>query len=297
MLTGRTATCLVAVMMLAITGYLARPADADIVADVDCKQERDHSTCEVEAGSPGEAQVVKPDGQVACFDTIGEQTECYIEGQGWIGADGCRYFSFGSGDRPSDATGPGAWYQRTCRTPSGVAGEVVWLPDPQAPGLAALGRIAASRLVLPRPEVVVNPPASAPQLVMLPTWLWVEPAWWSVSRSASASVPTVTVTATAVPVQVVWSMGDGTSVTCEGPGTPYTAEVGGPAAASPDCGHIYRRASADQPGGVFEVSATVTWRVSWSGGGFSGSAGQLFSTATVPVTVAEVRSVNTGGGR
>jgi hypothetical protein len=295
-------TCLAVLALVAIvtsaTVLNVAPAQANPWQRVDCEQHPTHSDCQVEAGEePGGALVVGPGGQVTCYDAIGEETECYVEGQGWIGADGCRYLSFGSGGPPSDATGPGAWYQRTCRTPSGVAGEVVWLPDSRAPGPAALGRIAASRLVLPRPVVVVNPPAQAPQLVMLPTWLWVEETWWSASRSASASVPAMAVTATAVPVRVVWSMGDGSTVTCEGPGTPYTSEAGDPAAASPDCGHTYRRASSAQPDGVFGVSATVTWRVSWSGGGASGSAGPLFSTTAVPVTVAEVRSVNTGGGR
>jgi hypothetical protein len=274
------------------------PAHANPWQRVDCEQQPEHADCDVEAGTaPADRMAAGPDGRVVCRDGVGEVTECFIEGQGWIGGDGCRYLSFGSSDRPSDATGPGAWYQRTCRTPSGVAGEVVWLPDPQAPGPAELGRIAASRLVLPRPVVVVNPPVAAPQLVALPTWLWVEPGWWGVSRSASVTVPGVVVTATATPLRVVWSMGDGTSVTCDGPGTPYRTGGGDPAAGSPDCGHIFRQGSAGRPGGVFEVSARVTWRVVWSGGGSSGVAGPLFSATTVPVRVVEVRSVNTGGGR
>ena len=271
------------------------PTYANPWGDVNCEQEPDHPVCDVVAESSGGVMVAGAGGEVVCH-LDGEVVPCVTD-EGWLGSDGCRYLRLEEVAPPTGVTGPGAAYRVRCAgDPPNGERALVWLSDVEAPGPAELGRIAASRLVLPRPEVVVNPAAPAPQLVMLPTWLWVEAAWWSVSRSASASVPTVTVTATATPVRVVWSMGDGTTVTCEGPGTPYTSKVGGPAAASPDCGHTYRWASADRPGGVYEVSATVTWRVSWSGGGFSGSAGPLFSTATVPVTVAEVRSVNTGGG-
>ena len=298
MLTRRHHGLLAAVLAVTIATLLVpvTSANADIIADVDCQQEPDHPVCDVEAGSAGGVMVAGPGGEVVCR-LDGEVVPCVTD-EGWLGSDGCRYLRLEEVAPPTGVTDPGAAHRVRCPgDPPTSERALVWLSDAEAPGPAELGRIAASRLVLPRPEVVVNPPASAPQLVMLPTWLWVEETWWSVSRSASASVPGVTVTATATPVRVVWSMGDGTTVTCEGPGTPYTPDVGDPAAASPDCGHTYRRVSADRPGGVFEVSATVTWQVSWSGGGFSGSAGPLFSTATVPVTVVEVRSVNTGGGR
>lgn len=182
-------------------------------------------------------------------------------------------------------------YRPTCPDdPAGSQRPAVWLPDSQAPGPPALGRLAVSRLVLPRPAVELSPPTGAPQLVMLPTWLWIEPAWWT-SRSASASVPGVTVTAVATPVEVRWSTGDGEVLTC-GAGTAYVAG-GDPGTASPDCGHTYTVPSAPQPGGVYDLKARVTWQVSWSGGGFSGTAGPLFSTTSLPVEIAEVRSVNT----
>jgi hypothetical protein len=294
----RSVGVLVAVALVAATLILGGqvPAYADPWGNVDCEQEPDHPVCDVEAGSSGGVMVAGPRGEVVCH-LDGEVVPCVTD-EGWLGSDGCRYLRLEEVAPPTGVTDPGAAYRVRCPgDPPNWQRALVWLSDAEAPGPAELGRIAASRLLLPRPEVVVNPPAPAPQLVMLPTWLWVEETWWSVSRSASASVPGVTVTATATPIRVVWSMGDGTTVTCEGSGTPYTSEVGSPASASPDCGHIYRRASSAQPGGLFEVSATVTWQVSWSGGGASGVAGPLFSTATVPVTVVEVRSVNTGGGR
>jgi hypothetical protein len=270
------------------------PAYANPWADVNCEQEPDHPVCDVEAGSSGGAMVVGPGGEVVCR-LDGEVVPCVTD-EGWLGVDGCRYLRLDESP-PSGVTEPGAAYRVRCPgDPPNSQRALVWLSDAEAPGPAELGRIAASRLVLPQPEVVVNPPAPAPQLVMLPTWLWVEPLWWAVPRSASASVPGVTVVASATPVRVVWSMGDGSTVSCEGPGTPYAAG-GDPVAGSPDCGYTYTRTSTDQSEGAFEVSATVTWQVTWSGGGASGAAGPLSSTVTMPVAVVEVRSVNTGGAR
>jgi hypothetical protein len=296
--TSRPLTLLLLATLVAGHFLLAHaPAEANPWQRVDCDQRPTHPECELEAGvGPSGVMSIAASGEVVC--RLGGEVVPCVTDEGWLGADGCRYLRLEGESPPVEVSEPGAVYRVRCPgDPPNSQRALVWMSDAEAPGPAELGRIAASRLVLPRPQVVVNPPASAPQLVMLPTWLWAEAAWWQVPRSASASVPGVTVTATATPLRVVWSMGDGTTVTCQGPGTPYSADVGDPAAASPDCGHTYTRTSAGEPGGVFDVSATVTWQVSWSGGGASGQAGPLFSTATVPVTVVEVRSVNTGGGR
>jgi hypothetical protein len=85
---------------------------------------------------------------------------------------------------------------------------------------------AAKRLGLGSPTVDMAPPVGYPQLVGVATWLWVAPAAWK-TLSASASVGAVTATATATPTKVVWDMGDGDSVTCDGPGTPYDASAPG----------------------------------------------------------------------
>jgi hypothetical protein len=46
--------------------------------------------------------------------------------------------------------------------------------------------------------------------------LWIDLGAWH-DKTASAS------TATAAPSKVVWDMGDGHTLTCDGPGTPYSA--------------------------------------------------------------------------
>jgi hypothetical protein len=84
-------------------------------------------------------------------------------------------------------------------------------------------------------------------------------------------------------------------VTCRGAGTPYTS-ADNPAAASPDCGHIYTRSSAGQPGGAFQATATITWDVTWQGaGGAGGVLASLFTTAVAAFRVAESQALNTSG--
>ncbi len=160
-------------------------------------------------------------------------------------------------------------------------------PDPRV--VAASAR---DRLALPTVAVRLSPVGQ--QLVGLPTWLWIDAAGWRpVSRSVT--VPGATVTATAMPVSVRWTTGDGTTVVCSGPGTPYSPTVA-PEAASPDCGHVYRSVSPDDG---LAVSATVTWSVSWSGAGEAGVFSGLASTGTVRADVVDAPAVNVtpGGGR
>ncbi len=97
------------------------------------------------------------------------------------------------------------------------------------------------------------------------------------------------------PVEVVWTMGDGTQVRCPGPGTPYQPDAD-PKASSPDCGHTYQTSSGDQPGGVFPVTATVTWNVTWAGGGQTGVFNGLTTVSTTQVTVISVPALIAGGG-
>jgi hypothetical protein len=275
------------VMAAAVVGLVLSPGAglANPWGDVDCDQFPEHAQCQTGVVAPGgPAWVVGPSGDVVCHDDSGEVVECYIEGQGWIGADGCRYFFNGSDGPPEGASGPGGWYVRQCSEVAG--GGVVWLADSEAPGPGWLAQIAASRLTLPPPVLELSPPASAPQLVMLPTWLWVQPQWWQTTRSASASVPGITVVAVATPTEVEWVTGDGAGYDC-GAGTPYTV-ADDPLQPSPDCGHTYTRT------GVFTLVGTVSWQVAWSGGGASGTVGPLFSTTSQSIEVVESLSRNTG---
>ena len=158
----------------------------------------------------------------------------------------------------------------------------------------ALAVTARETLALPVPVVETSPAQASLQLVNLPTWLWVNPAEWA-AVSKTAAVPGEAVTATATPVLVTWHPGDGSTVTCHGPGTPYTS-ADNPGSASPDCGHTYTRSSAGQPGGAFTATVTITWDVAWQGtGGAGGVLAPLETTATAAFEVAESQALNTGG--
>lgn len=198
--------------------------------------------------------------------------------------------------RPNQA---GAWYVYRCSGQGfrdALYRPPIWIPDQPTPqdtvarvSPADLARQAYRQLWLGSPRIGVNP--AGDQLVHLPTWLWLEPGSWG-EVSATASVPGVSVTAVARPTKVSWSMGDGGSVTCEGPGTRFTTEAD-PASSSPDCGYTYRVPSVGQPGEVFTVTATVHWTVTWSGAGESGAFPDMTTDAVAWLRVAEAQALNT----
>ncbi|MER5556214.1 hypothetical protein ABT001_31875 [Streptomyces sp. NPDC002793] len=75
-------------------------------------------------------------------------------------------------------------------------------------------------------------------------------------------------------------MGDGTTVTCHGPGTPYAKSRGG---------HLYERPFSEQPGGRFKGTATAHWTVTWTAPAL-GDGGQFTETRATGFT-ADVREV------
>ncbi|SFB63102.1 hypothetical protein SAMN05216266_13322 [Amycolatopsis marina] len=193
----------------------------------------------------------------------------------------------------------GAWYVYRC-SGEGMRDALfrapVWIADDEAPDGAAvpspeqLAEQARAQLRLPSPVIASSPAGT--QLVRLPTWLWLDRAVWQ-PQSATAAVPAVSVTATATPTSVSWSMGDGRTVTCTGPGTPFPGG-GDPRSTSPDCGHTYQRSSAAAAGERFEATATVSWRITWSGGGASGTFPDLTTSASASFRVAEAQALGTG---
>lgn len=201
----------------------------------------------------------------------------------------------------STSPGGGAWYLWTCTTAGvtdGLYHPPVWIPSgkptptaPPTPSPAQLAQAARRQLRLPAPAIAANP--TGDQLVNLPTWLWLSHGW--ARLSATASVPGVSVTAVATPVSVSWTTGDGGTVTCHGPGTPFRAGSD-PAAASPDCGHTYHASSANQPGQTYSVTATVHWTVGWSGAGHTGTFPNITTTGDAAFRVAESQALNTNGG-
>jgi hypothetical protein len=172
---------------------------------------------------------------------------------------------------------------------------LVWMAAPPAgfggprPPPAVLAQRAVALLNLGAPDIHLSPPTGSKQVVGFPTWMWtpVTRETWQ-SHSATASVVGESVTATATAESIAWSMGDGSSVTCNGPGTPYSSQYDAHEQ-SPTCGYVYNRPSPSN--GDFVVTATTTWRVTWVGGGARGAM-TLRRSSTVPVRVVEAEAVN-----
>ncbi|MFI6340711.1 ATP/GTP-binding protein [Streptomyces sp. NPDC050535] len=162
--------------------------------------------------------------------------------------------------------------------------------QPPAPQVESqeLAQRAIDSMTLLGPDIA-SPRAAGKYTVGVPMWMWVNQSATTYGpNTASATAGGVTVTATAKVSKIVWTMGDGTSVTCNGPGTPYTASEG--VAPSPTCGHLYSTTSAGAGGGTFAVTATSTWTIDWQGGG---AAGQLTEVrqSNVQAAVGEVQVV------
>jgi hypothetical protein len=185
------------------------------------------------------------------------------------------------------------WYWVTC--PDETGGEYtdlvpVPVSDPVPVDPTVLRDEAVETLVLPTPTIGTSP--SGDQVVHVETWLWVDGAIWQPQRQ-SASAGAVTATVTATPRQVTWDLGNGDSVTCNGPGTAYDTSI--PAEEqTTDCSYTYTSTSAGQPGDAYEVTATIEWSVEWtvSGAAGGGALPALFTAAPTSVRVAELQALN-----
>ncbi|MFF7074856.1 ATP/GTP-binding protein [Streptomyces pseudovenezuelae] len=200
----------------------------------------------------------------------------------------------GSLDWEGHEPGDGAVYEQTCGW-GGVDGDtivrMVWLADPppqETVDPAVLAQRAVDSMTLLGPDIA-SPRAAGKYTVGVPMWMWVNQSATTYGpNTASASAGGITVTATAKVSKIVWKMGDGASVTCNGPGTPYQASEG--MAQSPTCGHVYSKTSAGAKSGRFPVTATSTWTIDWQGGGQAGQLTEIRQT-NVQVAIGELQVV------
>lgn len=183
----------------------------------------------------------------------------------------------------------GRWITRTCRdSATGAVTESFFAESPSVDP-AALAEEALRSVAIPVPVIRTSPTADA-LVVRIPTWLWVEGAWWR-PYSATATAGTVSATATAQPVRTIWETGDGATVTCEGPGTPW---VPGMAEDETQCSHSYTSSSEPRPSGLFDLTVTVEFGVSWTSNiGAAGSLGAITRSATEAVRVGEIQAIET----
>jgi hypothetical protein len=245
-------------------------------------------------GVGGSAPAAKP----VCRYTLGspaKEVPCSSEQGWWVQSRQC----YAKAVSPQPPKSDPAWEGRTegaiyvCSRPIlGPGGSIsVWFWSASPPGVGAppdprmlaQQAVAVMNLRAVRIGMVPEPRPGRVGLVGLPVWMWAQDpdsrTWGPVTRTASAAG--FTVTATAKATKVVWAMGDGETVVCRTPGTPYEDRFG--MKSSPDCGHTYVRQ------GKHQVRATSYWQVDWSGMGQSGSIPLSFSdTALVTIGEAQV---------
>jgi hypothetical protein len=223
-------------------------------------------TCEVHAAPGG------PDGGASENDTLVPSSGSLVEGD---------------------------WYYQTCRYAD--TGELVysgyWQYDPAdpanpGPDLAAMARQAYDQVPLTFPVPVTSPAIDLEQITGLPTWLWIDRGGWG-ELSARAEILGFWVEVTAQPRHVVWDLGDGNEVTCDGPGTPYDPNVPDDDQTT-DCSHVYQYVSAGETGGRYAASATIVWSVAWQAStGATGVLADASRTTTFDLTVTERQAVVT----
>jgi hypothetical protein len=180
-----------------------------------------------------------------------------------------------------------------------------WVEKGEDPGVEqavtpeVLAEAAYNAIRLPETEVTLAP-ANATK-VNLPTWAWLDKAEFketSVTASLDVAGLDIQATTTARPVSLklepgtpgaeLYPASGACAIDADGSiGEPYAK---GKADRTPPCGLKYLRSSGDGP---FELRATVTWEITWTGTG--GTGGDLPDGAfgdDQEVVVQEIQSVN-----
>ena len=150
----------------------------------------------------------------------------------------------------------------------------------------------------PAPTIHTSPSYRAGLLVQTPAWLWLPPSYW---RTYSTTISTCmvwgyVVTIFATPTMVRWNMGNGDSVTCIGPGTPW---IPGFSDALSTCNYTYRHSSDGASGDRFRITATVTFVgaaeigsfTTVGLGGMRGPLGAVTRSSSVYAPVAEIQGL------
>ncbi|TDB71993.1 hypothetical protein E1264_42145 [Actinomadura sp. KC216] len=152
------------------------------------------------------------------------------------------------------------------------------------PNTFELVQSALAKKGLPVPEVHTAP--NGKTYVRMRTALWVE--GFNVVQTAPVSAGAQTVQATAQPRSVTWNLGEDKLV-CQNAGS-----KDGKA-----CSYAYKRSSAGQPGGKYEITATISWHITWTcqGADCDAPGGDLgehtMTSQPTPLIVSEIQT-NTG---
>jgi hypothetical protein len=227
-----------------------------------------------------------------------EDLPCFNDAYGWFDAqDTCYYRLF----EPQPDNGPPGQqeYIATCWNIDTDAFDIIrypWLATPPY-GFGGIVNIAylivqaINAMKLSPAQINTSPPPGGKQVVGVPTWLWT-PNDANIHAygeyQASATAGPLTVNAVAHPADMRWDTGDGGSVSCHGPGEPWTGDASRVASAS-NCSHTYTTP------GSYQITVNSHWDVDWQlvGSGINGVV-PVDRTATLPapVQVVEVQAIN-----
>ncbi|MER5352594.1 ATP/GTP-binding protein [Kitasatospora sp. NPDC002551] len=231
---------------------------------------------------------------------------CSVEKYGWFNPNDSCYWKAFDPQPPPDSyrwktapgipkdwtPGQGALYNRVCLAKGAelMSGDIYSAAPPPGQGgtvvidPAVLAQQVVESMLLTGADIGIAPKPGSPSLVGLPVWLWNTPkdTTWG-PKSGSASAGGVTVTATAHVDRILWTTGDGSTVTCTTPGKPYLPAYG---TARPECGHTYTKP------GRYAINATSKWVVDWTA--TTGASGRINTdrTAATAVAIAEAQSLN-----
>ena len=223
----------------------------------------------------------------------GHSVPCTLDGAWFISSYSCYAAPIPpTGDERAPA-GSSLW--ACIYTPNGAPftnGQVIFplsnsrapLPDPATLAKKALGQI---QLATARVSTAPSPPH--PEVVGVEVWLWVPSAQWEALSKTVRAGATV-VTATAVPNLVTWNPGDGSRpLQCGDAGRVWESSYTD--AAPTDCGYTYRTLSAGQPGGVFRITATISYFVTWTCTGACTSSNGTLGLVAAPAGDGSIQSV------
>ena len=243
-------------------------------------------------GTPAPGQGPSPGGSTGC-SYRGHAIPCTYEGTWWFSAHAC-YAAPGTSVPGVFPSTPGSsWWVCDYGPTFGVPPNAVpfSVPDGQAPiaNPATLAQNAVSSMQLSTAVVETAPAPPHAEVVGVEVWLWVPKSQW-VTLSKTVRAGATSVTATAVPNLVTWDMGDGSpAFQCGDAGRPWLSRYND--AVQTDCGYTYRSLSAGEPGGVFHITATISYFVTWTCTGACTSTSGNLGLVAAPAGTGSIQSL------
>lgn len=158
---------------------------------------------------------------------------------------------------------------------------------PVAAPPATADLLAMAKAATRFPQVVVHTAPKDKTYVGLRTSLWVE--GFDDVATNPITIGAQTVQLTAKPKFVSWDLGETKDFICQGAGS----EDG------KTCNYTFKHSSASEPGGAYEITATIVWDVAWTCEGVDCDTGGAalpqnpVQSEPTPLTVGEIQT-NTG---